>query len=524
MKAFRKAAQRFATVAGPSPCPGLRYTWPAFLRDRAGCTSKFWSKLRKQILADLATEYILESRDETFGLRKPSTLLYVPSKFRLNGEPLVEDAQNKMHHLSFLYDSGSTELSPELESIGVTEMTDGDFFREFKSFIESHGDEFLKSQSGEWHAKITRILRRSTTPQQVADIPLVPLRDGRWVCPSKKNIFLEPEPSNLAVPNGIDIYLVDPDACKNEERMKFFRWLRIRTCDQAEVCSMIIELHASLKTRRLNDLVSDAVYLFQSRVFYSGSIKRLRLLDGCSKFGFGKDLYIDHPGKSFAISKFADNKESRVRLIHPDYLRNFEDKRKRIEFVEWLVERLEISTLPRLVRDDQMTPEFKFLTTNNTKDLLLLLRDNWDYYASQIYKPIKFAGFSTRRTVMKELSEMKVKCTDRSYHPLGQTVLPLADLETVASYLPFIEIPFPADPRWLEFAALGLLTEESLELYLRQLKAMTTIGSSRVKKSAVREIYRQLAARSTSSSSSSSIRCVKLPLQNIFLDAMLTRS
>jgi hypothetical protein len=163
-----------------------------------------------------------------------------------------------------------------------------------------------------------------------------------------------------------------------------------------------------------------------------------------------------------------------------------------------------------------MTPEFKFLMTNNTEDLLVLLRDNWHHYKSQIYEPIRFAGFSTRRTVMKELSEMKVKCTDGSYHPLGQTVLPLADLKTVASYLPFIKIPSPADPRWLDFAALGLLTEENLELYLRQLKAMTTIGSAQVQKSAVREIYRQLAARSTSSSSSSSVRHVKLPLYNKF--------
>jgi hypothetical protein len=387
---------------------------------------------------------------------------------------------------------------------------------EFKSFIESYGVGFLKSKSEEWHVKITSILRRSTTRQQVADIPLVPLRDGRWVCPSTKNIFLEPVSGNLAVPNGINIYLVDPDACKNKERTKFFSWLRIRTCDQAEVCRMIMELHASLKTRRLDDLVSDAVYLFQSRALYSESLTRLRLLDSCSKVGFGKDLYIDHPDRSFAISNFANNKENGLRLIHPDYLGHFGDKRRKIEFVEWLLEWLGISTLPRIIRDGQMTPEFKFLMTNNTEDLLLLLRDNWHHYKSQIYEPIRFAGFSTKRTVMKELSEMKVKCTDGSYHPLGQTVLPLADLKTVASYLPFIKIPSPADPRWLEFAALGLLTEESLGLYLRQLKAMTTIGSAQVQKSAVREIYRQLAARSTSSSSSSSVRRVKLPLYNNF--------
>jgi hypothetical protein len=68
------------------------------------------------------------SRDEAFGLSLPSTLLHIPSKFRLDGEPLVEDAQNKKRHLSFLYDSGSTGLSSELKSIGVNEMTDGDFF------------------------------------------------------------------------------------------------------------------------------------------------------------------------------------------------------------------------------------------------------------------------------------------------------------------------------------------------------------------------------------------------------------
>jgi hypothetical protein len=115
-------------VVASSPGPGLRYTWPAFLRERGRCTSQFWSKLRERILADLATEYILMSRDEAFGLSLPSTLLHIPSKFRLDGEPLVEDAQNKKRHLSFLYDSGSTGLSSELKSIGVNEMTDGDFF------------------------------------------------------------------------------------------------------------------------------------------------------------------------------------------------------------------------------------------------------------------------------------------------------------------------------------------------------------------------------------------------------------
>lgn len=154
-------------------------------------------------------------------------------------------------------------------------MAYGDFFREFEYCIEEKGVDFLKSRSASWHSKIARILQSSTIQRQLVNLPLVPLRDGRWACHSETNLFLD-----AAVPNGIDINLVDGEACKNKDRRKFFHWLGIASCDQATVCKLIIELHSRGRARGIQDLVSDAIYLFQNQEFvHQHSLEKIRLAE-----------------------------------------------------------------------------------------------------------------------------------------------------------------------------------------------------------------------------------------------------
>jgi hypothetical protein len=169
------------------------------------------------------------------------------------------------------------------------------------------------------------------------------------------------------------------------------------------------------------------------------------------------------------------------------------------EFVKWLCERLGLSTLPRLIRNGELTEEFHFFTTHATSDLLVLLRDNWNYYERQMYDLV--GPNSARTTVMKHLSAMRVKCIDGSTCGLGKTVLPLDNLKVVAGLLPFLDVQVPSDPRWLKFEALGVIVEESLDLFLRQLKALARLvplQPHQVNISDVCDIYRELTARSRS--------------------------
>jgi hypothetical protein len=101
---------------------------------------------------------------------------------------------------------------------------------------------------------------------------------------------------------------------------------------------------------------------------------------------------------------------------------------------------------------------------------------------------------SSQSTALKELSFMKVKCTDGKFYTLRETVLPLQRLKQAGSYLPFLDIPNPEDRNWANFQRLGVIAQESLEFYFRQLKAISSGSfSNQVTKSIVQELYIQIA-------------------------------
>jgi hypothetical protein len=507
VKAFRKAIDRFIEMSNGSDGRGLRYSWPKYLKD-SGRAIAFWSDLRRDILNDLKGRRILESRSPNLGLCSPLTIRFIPDSVRLDGEPLVEDAETKHKHLSFSYDTEDGGLSPELSLLGVEKMGESHFVEELRSIIQRQGTDFLKCKSDAWHSKVAATLQRVSAPQRLSGIPLIPLRDGEWVSSSAEHLFLDAESSNLTVPNGIDIRLVDPEACKDHTRRTFFQWLGIGSCSQEKVCQMIIELHQNTtdlnrpREATIKDFVSDAVYLFNTPQFVRRNLSKvLWLLDSKGLPCRGSHLYIDHSAVSPAMSTYANNPESGVRLLHPVYISRAKAEGQETAFVLWLLFRLELSTFPELVRDRQLTKEFQFFSTNAADKLLVYLRDNWLHYDQQFQIPLLTAAppkYAT--TLAKALRMMLVTCTNGLSYPLEETVLPLNDLKAVASLLPILEVDMPYDMRWLNFKTLGVTTEKTLDLYVRQLKAMTrpdVFGTRPLKKSDVREIYKELAARWT---------------------------
>jgi len=486
IEAFAKAVQRFVSIKGSSPASGLRYTWPVFLKDRGGTTVDFWSTLKISILEDLKSERILESRDDTAGVCFPTELWYIPYRFRLAGEPLVEEGNTRKSHLSFHYDTESSGMSRELSLIGVSEMTADRFFEELKSVV-SRNSTFLQSQSTEWHAAVAKILQSEINPIRLANIPLIPLRNGKWVTHLAGKIFLDSEVDALTIPWCVDIEIVDATACKNRERRQLFKWLGIKTCDQADICRLILEqqdhypfmFNANDPSESKLLIIDDAFYLFNTPTHvFNKSISKLYVLDDHGAIVHGKSLYVDYAIKEFRISSYANIEDSGVRMLHSRYLTRARKDGRETEFVEWLIRRLQVSTLPCLVRERQITQESRYFTTKAHLDLLLLLRDNWSHYCSQLWDMTPGA-ISSQSTALKELSFMKVKCTDGKFYTLRETVLPLQRLKQAGSYLPFLDIPNPEDRNWANFQWLGVITQESLEFYFRQLKAISSGSFSR---------------------------------------------
>lgn len=106
--------------------------------------------------------------------------------------------------------------------------------------------------------------------------------------------------------------------------------------------------------------------------------------------------------------------------------------------------------------------------------------------------------FTVPHPAIRQLNSSKFfKCTDGCFWPLKETVLPLPNLKAIAYLLPFIDVPSPTDSRWLQLEYFGVIVKETLELYLRQLKAFAKrTGPSPVNIPELQIIYRQIEYRS----------------------------
>ncbi|KFZ20533.1 hypothetical protein V501_00065 [Pseudogymnoascus sp. VKM F-4519 (FW-2642)] len=412
------AVPRFNRISNCTPRgQSLRYTWPLFLQDRGG-SSRFWSTLKRWIFNRLNKTDTLESRQKE-RLARPSSLLYIPKEFRLHNKPLVEDENSKLGHLSFFYDLEIKNTLPQLELMGVTKMKFQHFHQELQDLINKLGDSFL-----------------------------------------------ERDTNGAELPDGIDAFLVDHEACQDPKRMEFFLWVGLKKCDQAKVCRMIMGLYNPFRGRTLTGSVQDLIYLFQTpRTVYKESVKELRFSGTGSPYSvYGSQLYIVYPNKTTIISKYVGNSESKMPTFNPVYIEAVRKLGKETQFTNWACYHLDVSTLPRLV-DNKGAPtqEFYFLTVNAVEDLLLLLRDNWDLYARHIV--------SNRSMIKRLISQLA-----------GPNLI-------------FIDIPEPENSRWLNLSTFGVLTSLSTEFYLRELKALAALPAANIpSKRAIELIYTKLAS------------------------------
>ena len=491
----RNAVHRLNQVCDYTPKDqSLRYTWPLYLKDRGGAVD-FWPRLKEWIFDRLGKDNVLESR-QNGKLVNPESLFYIPEEFRIRNEPLVESRSSELHHLSFLYDSKIKDTLPILKKMGIKEMQFRQFYQELRDVTKEHGESFLKSQSREWHSKVADLIfqNRDKIRLHTFDIPLVPLRDGRWVKPSQ-SLFFEGKATDAVVPEGLNICLVDDEASQDMNRMALFQWLGVRDCDQSEVCRMIMELYSHFKERTLKQSVQDLLYLFQTpRSMYKESLQKFQLL-GAGKFGhkfmYAKRLYIEHPDRKSIISKYAKDPNSPMPILNSTYVEAVQKLGRETEFFDWACSQLKMCHLPRLVDEQQLpSPEFDFLKDHAVEDLLLLLRDNWDHYAKAIDPSSRVAS-----KLKQAISEMKVKCIDGFLRPLKQTVLPLEALKRNGPHLVFIDLPQPDDIRWRKLSTFGVLTDLSIDFYLGELKALAAQPvTESTSKLAVEAIYAKLGS------------------------------
>jgi hypothetical protein len=290
----------------------FRYTWLRYLPSKP-VSSDFFSPLKTRLLDRLSREPVLESWDEK--LRLGSSLTYVPEKYMDHeGVPLTLTPSKHGVYVSHGYDHDDIE---QLKLLSVTEMDDILFLDHLEAIIKYQHDLF-KSKSPEWHSRLAMVLvkiwespiqaetrrmmfrfRRQEresgsrrrffgkafseilrpidpeaegaedtqlSRERIKKLPIIPLRDGQYVCAANGNIFFPRESEQWELPGGVNLLVVDSEAARDVPRANLFRVLGVQDINVSRITQLIVTNHSDksfdpAKIPRV-DLISQILFLY----------------------------------------------------------------------------------------------------------------------------------------------------------------------------------------------------------------------------------------------------------------------
>ncbi|KAF4633144.1 hypothetical protein G7Y89_g4978 [Cudoniella acicularis] len=465
--AFKKAVEDLSSSI-------LRYSWLRYLPRARPAGLLRWLGL--EIECSLFHLPILES---CAGLMTPPTSLkFIPLKFRDNmGIPFTLCSDTEAKYLSPKYHA---QFAEALTAIGVKELSFDAFLEDLDWFANNNYQQF-QQKVPEWHSQLAQALlpELGTTSSLTAlkRVKIIPLRGGEWVSAENNTIFFSENNSQVSIPDGIQVLVVDPAVARDSHRQNLFTGLGVKQHDTSNICRLIMDLHQdSTKASSLspNQLISHAEFLYRSdyKPPQDQELWFATDLDGKCQ---GSQLYVDMGTESTSAAANFFHVDEGFPFLHGDYLLLFPDQNEK--WLLWLSENFGLSSVPRLVtfprKDDfALSGDFQHLfRTQLSSKVLSLLRDNWKYYSKWIEESTHDAPGSlleqSRTKVRTQLASTLVLCLNGRTHRLGKTSLPALDPDfSLGSHFAVLDISDPDDRRWQVLQCLGVAVKKDLYFYL----------------------------------------------------------
>ena len=204
----------------------MRYTWLGYL-PRRPFVEDFFHDFPEKTMIHLSKQPILESIGGK--LIAPSELTFVPKQFTdLDGKPLIYTSSTGDQFLSNKYPS---EYEEEFKHLRLSFLDSESFLHGLQAFINKDAAEF-QMRSVSWHSRLAQVLDEliignGVHKNIIAELPIIPLRDGSWVSSKVSNLFF-PLKTNLVIPSKIGAFEVHPDAAKDPRRRHLLVVLGVR--------------------------------------------------------------------------------------------------------------------------------------------------------------------------------------------------------------------------------------------------------------------------------------------------------
>jgi hypothetical protein len=395
---------------------------------------------------------------------------------------------NKGKLLATQYDEANDRQY--LDVLGVKLMDQHSFFDEIVKIMGRDTASFFQKKTKEWHTSFARALvaMNSYRSQELA---IIPLRNGKWVSSKSAGspIYFPNSKSVSAIPEGIEMNIVDPGAAADPDRSKLFVHMGVTDLSDSHIRAMIQKTHLDSKfkpnTLGPDVLVSHAEFLFRTRANQNSDSFLIWMAADQGSCRKSDTMYLPSKvtGAASNVLPKGAAKSQNYGFLHNAYLQAGGSDKKR--WFDYLQTSQQVSVYPRLFNDspnkryncsssEHLHADFKFLMQGflNQK-CLTLLRDGWEFYKQWL--DIDTRNYQTYRTselnnLLSFLRDSRARCTGSvQSEQVRCTYMPLDRLtREYGTIAPFLDIPDPQNPRWkplMERLLVGM--EDDIGFYLK---------------------------------------------------------
>ncbi|KAF2021339.1 hypothetical protein BU24DRAFT_457320 [Aaosphaeria arxii CBS 175.79] len=381
----------------------LRYSWPLLIHFE-NAELDIFSSLPAKLEATLSQTAILEDSQGNFML--PGNLMHVPKEFmNTDGSPLIPQEHCARPPLNPKYPIESVGVLDIFQSLGVETQTTEGFLSDLRRFIADDPARF-RTMPLMWYEQLCNALMilLKDYREDIAGLEIVPLSSGDWVSPSAGYCYFAPEQQdNLAFPLSVEnVFVVHPGVMKNQSHAELLRAIGIKDGTPSELCKHIIKKHKEYsrtytwwdsyqlldKLKVLystKDMVSQMTFLYRSgwtpKRTKHNDVPDLWWIDESGEFCRTSDIYIQSSEPQSA-SLVSHGSKTRLRFLHPDYMKEFGDEPAGLEF---LVKIVKVRKMLRVATSDdgigcKLHNDFKSLAQERPIRMLQMLSKTWRFY------------------------------------------------------------------------------------------------------------------------------------------------
>ena len=454
----------------------LTYTWPRYVASQGNPHGSIFRNFFVDLVNSLRLKDVIMSQALPT-LRAPSRLSYVPPVFRWEDKHLFDDLSDSMNYASHRYSPA------DLANLRIQCQSGVEFVRLLQRDIRDNPSGFRQRSVG-WHTKLAEAIIYTGRYNDVRHLNIIPLRDGDWTNAQRNVYFPELQEGGNAVPCGVSVAIIDESAVTVRSRKMLYQRLGALQLTSAELYKLVVDQHKDHGGQYGNwtrdIVVAHAWFLFCSPTRPAdGHLNDLWMASSNSQLLHkGQHLYMDVPESGFRVSDYLSHQD--VHYVDDSYLEHAPANRTQ-PWLTWLQQQLGVRTRPKLSSSGHISDEFKIIITRSTaNDWLLLLKNQYRYYASSITR------------LQTQLARQAVRCFDGRYHEVCKVYLetPTVNAESVPrTWVPTLHVEDSADPLWQNMTVIGLRMRPDLEFYVTSLTKLKENWSVSSSLSAVRRMY-----------------------------------